>query len=924
MLEQLNCTEWNLVGLCETKRKGEGLTELPCGSWIYDVGKTEDRPVAKGLAFLVNKSFKDYIVSFHAHSDRIISCILNLKNETIQIVQVYAPTTDYDDETIEQFYDDLEEAIDRKNNAHVIVMGDFNAKIGKKGKDENNNWIGNHGIGVRNERGERLLDFATENRFFITNTFFEKPASRYWTWDSPGSNYKNQIDFILTTDKMIFQNTEILTRVDIGSDHRMLRGKVKLNKKLARLKKIHRKKAMKIDIQKIEADQSKFQIALNNRFALLNDNTPTIEELNEIISESIQEINGNATRAPTSPEIDPEIVRMEEERKQLREIENKTIEEIIKYTELNKTVKKKRRAKARRKRKEFILGILENKKGPKEIYKHGSKKKISSMKDKDGKKTSNREEILKICEQFYKELYDKTIQDPPIQTTSSADTEKAPPFTEREVESCLKDMSKNKAPGPDQITSDVYKLGGEQIIKCLTECFNNILETKKIPPSWNEAKIIILYKKGDPDDIKNYRPISLLAHSYKLFTRLLQKRMEEVLDRNQPREQAGFRKHFSTTDHIYTLNQVIEKCNEFNLPLCVGYIDYEKAFDSVEHFAIFEALRKINVKEDYVQILENIYDKATARIHIDGMESEPFPIKRGVRQGDPISPKLFTSAIEEIFKKAELSSGIEIDGETLTDLRFADDVALLTKTPQQMESQMNTLNNISKTVGLKMHKGKTKYMLNYPNQDTVCIETEEIEKVEKYKYLGQTTYLRETTKEEIKCRIRAGWSCFGRNREVFLDDEMPMSLRRQVFDQCVLPSMTYGCQTWSLTKEMGQRLRTAQRTMERKMLKLKVKDKVKCADIRKRTGVQDIVQFVLKQKWKWAGHVARLSDNRWTQRVTEWQPREGRRARGRQRRRWRDDLVQQKGAAWRHDAQNRQRWRRDVEGYFQQWRNTAS
>ena len=88
-----------------------------------------------------------------------------------------------------------------------------------------------------------------------------------------------------------------------------------------------------------------------------------------------------------------------------------------------------------------------------------------------------------------------------------------------------------------------------------------------------------------------------------------------------------------------------------------------------------------------------------------------------------------------------------------------------------------------------------------------------------------------------------------------------MSLRRQVFDQCVLPSMTYGCQTWSLTKAMGKKLRTAQRAMERKMLKLKIKDKVPYTEIRKRTRVQDIVQFVLKQKWKWAGHVARLDDN---------------------------------------------------------------
>ena len=310
-------------------------------------------------------------------------------------MQVYAPTTDYDDETIEKFYDDLEEAIDRKNNTHVIVMGDFNAKIGKKGKVENNNWIGNHGIGVRNERGERLLDFAAENRLFITNTLFEKQTSRYWTWESPGGIYKNQIDFILTTDKTIFQNTEILTQVDIGSDHRLLRGKVKINKKITRLKKIHRKKALKIDIQNIKADQSKFQITLKNKFALLKVNTPTIEEL---ISASIQELNGNAMKTFTTSEKDPEIEKLEEERKQLRGKENKTTEEKIKYTELNKTVKKKRRARARRKRREFVLRIHGGKKGSKEIYKHGSKKKISSMKDKVGRKTSNREDILKTCE----------------------------------------------------------------------------------------------------------------------------------------------------------------------------------------------------------------------------------------------------------------------------------------------------------------------------------------------------------------------------------------------------------------------------------------------------------------------------------------------------------------------------------------------
>ena len=84
-----------------------------------------------------------------------------------------------------------------------------------------------------------------------------------------------------------------------------------------------------------------------------------------------------------------------------------------------------------------------------------------------------------------------------------------------------------------------------------------------------------------------------------------------------------------------------------------------------------------------------------------------------------------------------------------------------------MESQINTLNNISKTVGLKMHKGKTKFMINYPNQDSLCIENEEIEKVEHYKYLGQTTYLKETTKEEIKCRIKKRLGLFLEETERF-------------------------------------------------------------------------------------------------------------------------------------------------------------
>ena len=227
------------------------------------------------------------------------------------------------------------------------------------------------------------------------------------------------------------------------------------------------------------------------------------------------------------------------------------------------------------------------------------------------------------------------------------------------------------------------------------------------------------------------------------------------------------------------LNQIIEKSNEYNLPLCIGFINYEKAFDTVEHFAIFEALRKTNVNETYINILQNIYNQATARVHLDKLVSTEFQIHRGVRQGDPLSPKLFTAVMEEVFKKAEISEGVNVDGENLSNLRFADDVALLNETTKQMEKHMNNLNSESTKVGLKIHKGKTKYMTNYADSEDILIGQQKIEKVTEFKYLGQTTHLKDTTKEEIYARIRAAWSCFGKTRKYSRINNSPFHLKNK-------------------------------------------------------------------------------------------------------------------------------------------------
>ena len=149
-----------------------------------------------------------------------------------------------------------------------------------------------------------------------------------------------------------------------------------------------------------------------------------------------------------------------------------------------------------------------------------------------------------------------------------------------------------------------------------------------------------------------------------------------------------------------------------------------------------------------------------------------------------------------------------------------------------------------------------------------------------------------------------------------------MSLRRKVFDQCVLTTIVYGAETWKMTKEMTQKLVTTQRAMERKMLHLSLKDKIRHTEIRKKTKVQDIMTKIKAAKWKWAGHVIRTNDNRWTKRMTEWQPRNGKRKRGRQKRRWRDDITSYMGTtAWTRTAMTRPEWKRLEAGFIEHWMN---
>ena len=148
-------------------------------------------------------------------------------------------------------------------------------------------------------------------------------------------------------------------------------------------------------------------------------------------------------------------------------------------------------------------------------------------------------------------------------------------------------------------------------------------------------------------------------------------------------------------------------------------------------------------------------------------------------------------------------------------------------------------------------------------------------------------------------------------------------MKRKVFDACILPVFTYGAETMTLTKASVNKLSVTQRAMERAMLGISLRDRVRNQVIRARSKVKDVAEVVLALKWRWVGHVARDDEDKWTKRLLCWRPRTSSRNAGRPQLRWRDDLVRFAGPTWMRNAQNRTEWRGREEAYIQHWMATG-
>lgn len=412
----------------------------------------------------------------------------------------------------------------------------------------------------------------------------------------------------------------------------------------------------------------------------------------------------------------------------------------------------------------------------------------------------------------------------------------------------------------------------------------------------------------------NYRPISVLPSPYKLFTRIIFARIHRALEENQAPEQAGFRRHFSTTEHIHSVSQLIEKCNNYNMQLYLVFIDYKKAYDSVEWQAVWNVLAQHGVAQTYVNLLQTAYDTAVSKIKVNTSLVD-VNIERGVRQGCVISPAMFNAVLENIFRSLDWSDvGIKINGRMLNHLRYADDIVLIGRSPQAVQRMLSELDNASTSVGLEISSKKTVAMGNM-RHGNLTLRNYPVQFVDSFVYLGYKISCQKES-SELSRRIGGGWAAFNRHRSFLCQKNVPMRMKRKVLLTCVLPSLMYACETWTLKVEQRRKLQAVQRRMERSMLGLTLLDKIPSIEIRRRTQLPDVLDIWWNRKTKWAYKIANMNPNRWSRTLTEWTPIGTSRCPGRPRLQWHDDIMKKVsdsgrvGATWMRLARvDREVWR---------------
>ena len=908
-----------IMGLSETRWKGQGHFNWN-GYRIIMSGQKKGR---NGVAIMCDMTSANAIMGYDTVSDRLLSVRFKGKNVNITVVQVYAPTSTAGEEDQESFYNDLQSIIDRTPKGDVVVViGDFNAKVGKHtgGKGDT---IGGHGLGEQNEAGERLVEFCDGNSLRIMNTWFEQPKRRLYTWTTPDGKHKNQIDYILINKRWKSTIRDVRTKpgADCGTDHELL--VATLQTKLKRLHKGERLNAY--DCKDITPE---YRLEIRNRFEILErdeaeseaetEENKLWEKMKREILETAEKYIPKKRKGKTTPWLSKEAITIAADRREAKRQRDKK-----KVRETNRAFQKQARVDREKHLNDMCKEMEEEgKKGRtktmfakvREITRKATPR-MGSLKAREGHIIADGEEIKNRWKEYTEELYseDKRVKKEFVDVT---EFEKEPEVMEAEVEWAIKQLKDNKAPGQDGIPIELIKAGDDAMIKTITKICNNIWTTGKWPDDWKSSVFIPIFKKGDAKECENYRTIAMISHTSKILLKIIHKRMESTIERELPNNQAGFRKSRGTRDHIANMRWIMERQREHGQRVYICFIDYSKAFDCINHDLMWKTLDEMGIPKHLIHLLKGLYEDQIAVIRTEHGDTDRIKIKKGVRQGCILSPVLFNLYAERIMRmaglvEAEEEKGVRIAGRTLNNLRYADDTTLLAGKKNDLVEMIRRLKKESEKAGLYFNMKKTKIM-STGEEDSFEVDGEELETVTTFTFLGSVIEREGKCDMEIKRRVALGKTAMNGMEKIWKDKNVRIDTKKRLVRALIIPIITYGSESWTMTKKMEKKINACEMWIWRKMLRISWTEKRTNDWVRKTADIvedESLLQSMLRARLRFFGHVMRSNG---LEKEMMLACGEGCRKQGRPRKRWMDTIHETTGmnlADLRDATVDRVKWR---------------